>query len=210
MTLLFFLTEPSGGYHFSLYLSLSFSWAVPLVLVILEDIPRTIHPLQPGKFFAIVTCAVLVLSGAVNTCYFQGSEQFPQTYEGLSFRNRDKKAELTAVVSYLSAQGYDKGYASHWEGNIVTEMTDGQIPMAVIICETNDDSISNLTYAPYLYPLWNRESPCEKPFLLLTETDAEDFKNSDSSAYCTPIYSGYHHVAYSIHDPEAFTYTLYS
>lgn len=205
MMLVFFVTRGSEPlYHYPLYLSLCFSWAVPVLLTALEDIPAAIHPLQPKKFFAVVTVIFVLLSSFVNICYFNGSDRFPQTYEGLGFQNRDKKAELEDVAAYLSAEGYDKGYACHWEGNILTEMTDGQIPMVAIFCGEN----GNLSYAPYLYSLWLRESPCEKPFLLLTEEGSSSFMKSDSSAFCTQIYSDYHHVVYSIDNLEDFVETL--
>lgn len=205
MMLVFFVTRGSEPlYHYPLYLSLCFSWAVPVLLTALEDIPAAIHPLQPKKIFAVVTVIFVLLSSFVNICYFNGSDRFPQTYEGLGFQNRDKKAELEDVAAYLSAEGYDKGYACHWEGNILTEMTDGQIPMVAIFCGEN----GNLSYAPYLYSLWLRESPCEKPFLLLTEEGSSSFMKSDSSAFCTQIYSDYHHVVYSIDNLEDFVETL--
>lgn len=209
MMLIFLITRNSEPlYHYPLYLSLCFSWAVPLLLTVLEDIPAAMHPLQPRKFFAIVACMLLLLSSAANVCYFQGSERFPQTYEGLGFQNRDKKEELADVVEYLTEQGYDKGYAEHWEGNIVTEMTDGHIPMVAIFCNEGDGGTGNLNYAPYLYSLWLRESPCEKPFLLLTEASVSTFLKSDSSAYCTQIYSDHNHTAFSIDNPAAFAETL--
>lgn len=205
MMLVFLVTRNSEPcYYYPLYLSLCFSWAVPLLLTIWDDIPSSVHPLQPRKFFAIVACGVLLLSATVNICYFQGSERFPQTYEGLGFQERNKKAELSEVVAYLTAQGYDKGYACHWEGNIVTEMTNGQIPMVALFCSEN----GNLSYAPYLYSLWLRESPCEKPFLLLTEASTPAFLKSDSSVYCSQIYSDHNHVAFSIDNPEGFAKTL--
>ena len=205
MMLIFLVTRGSEPlYHYPLYLSLCFSWAVPLILITAEDIPSAIHPLQPKKFFATVTVAFVLLSGFVNICYFNGSDRFSQTYEGLGFQNRDKKAELEDIAAYLTAEGYDKGYACHWEGNIITEMTDGQIPMVAIFCSEN----GNLSYAPYLYSLWLRESPCEKPFLLLTQESASTFMESDSITYCTQIYSDHNHVAFSIDNPEAFAETL--
>ena len=210
MTLVFLVTRGSEPlYYYPLYLSLCFPWAVPLVLCNLEDLPVSLHPLRMKKLFAIVTVILLLLSGTVNILYFQGSERFPQIYEGLGFQDRDKKAELTEVVTYLTEQGYDKGYACHWESNIVTEMTNGQMPMVTLFFIDNGQS-GNLLYAEYLYQLWLKESPCEKPFLLITEEMAAPFLNSDSSAYCTEIYSGHGHLAYSIDNLEAFIKTLHS
>lgn len=209
MLLIFLLTKGSvPKYYYPLYLSLCYPWAVPLLLITFEDLPDRIHLLHPRKFFAVVSVLILLLSSAINHSYFQGSDCFPQTYEGLSFHNRDKKAELTKVVDLLMEQGYDKGYASYWECNIVTEMTNGSVPM-VLINDQNYNQPGNLHYRNWLTTSWIQESPCEKPFLLLTENASQSFLDSDSYPYCTQIYAGQDHVVYSIDDLEGFIKTLY-
>ena len=210
LMLIFLITRGSEPeYYYPLYLALCFPWAVPLLLINIEELPAAMHPLRARKLFAIVSVAVLLLSSCVNVLFFRGSDQFPQTYEGLGFQNRDKKSELTEAVDFLVSQGYDKGYAAHWECNIVTEMTNGRMPMVTVFCSMDASGQSGyLSYAAYLYSVWLRESPCEKPFLLLNEYDADIFLKSDSSAYCTEIYAGNHHVAYSIDDLDGFINSL--
>lgn len=208
MMLVFLLTRSENPtYYYPLYLSLCFPWAVPLLLLNLEELPAAIHPLRTKKLFALISIILLLLSGGANVLYFQGSDRFPQTYEGLGFQNKDKKEELAEVVDFLTEQGYDKGYATHWECNIVTEMTDGRIPMVSILNEDLKTS-GNLAYRNWLSPLWNREAPCEKPFLLLSEVGESIFLRSNSAQYCTKIYSGHHHVAYSIDNLIDFMDTL--
>jgi len=206
LLLVFFVTS---GYLYPLYLTFCFPWAVPLILTHLEELPTAIHPLRAKKLFAFIAVIALLASGVVNLSYFHGSKQFPQIYEGLSFKNKDKKEELTEVVIYLTEHGYDKGYADHWEGSIVTEMTDGNMPMVVIDYPSDPaDDAGNLYYASFLCSLWLQESPCEKPFLLLPQEDEIRLLQSDSIEYCTKIYSGHQHVAYSIDNLEAFADTL--
>lgn len=212
MLLIFMMTSGEGGYnktyYYPLYLSLCYPWAIPLLLIHFEELPARMHPMYIKKFFAVVTVVILLLSSSVNLAYFQGSNRFPQTYEGLTFQDKDKKAELTEAVKFLTEQGYDKGYAGYWECNIVTEMTNGNIPM-VLIKDYHEDKGANLAYRDWLTPLWNRESPCQKPFLLLRNELWNDvFPETDSSAYCTLIYSDDHCTAYRIDDLEAFADTL--
>ena len=204
--LIFLITKGSEDYYHPLYLSLSFPWAVPLLLIHLEEMPSDVHPLHVRKFFAILTVILLLLSSAVNHAYFQGSNRFPQTYEGLSFHKKDHKAELTEVVDLLLEQGYDKGYASYWDCNVVAEMTSGKITM-VLIHDPDDSQSGNLSYRNWLSATWSQEAPCEKPFLLINEKWAEVFRQSDSYVYCTPIYSGHNYIAYSIDNPEEFADT---
>lgn len=209
MIIVFLLTRNTETkYYYPLYLSLCYPWAVPLVLLNLEELPPKIHTLRTKKLFAFISVSMLLLSSAFNLLYFQEASCSPQTYEGLGFQNKDKKAELTEAVDFLMAHGYDKGYANHWEGNIVTEMTNGNIPM-VIIDDQDLGTYGNLKYRDWLSYPWLRESPCEKPFLLLTEAALHIFQKSDCYTYCTLIYSGHNHVAYSIDNLEAFVNTLY-
>ena len=208
MTLIFLLTSGSSPYYYPLYLALCFPWAVPLLLTYFEELPATVHLLHPKKLFVVVSVLILLLSSAINFAYFHGSDRFPQTYEGLTFHNRDHKEELTEVVDFLMEQGYDKGYASYWECNLITEMTSGSIPM-VLINDQYFNASGNLQYRNWLTTLWSRESPCEKPFLLLAKEASQPFSNSDSGAYCTQIYTGHSHVAYSIDNLDEFIKTLY-
>lgn len=205
-------TSTSDPYHYPLYLSLCFSWAVPLILTHLGELPSAIHPLQAKRLFASVSVLLLLLSGTVNILYFQGSEQFPQVYEGLTFQNRNKKAELIEAVAYLTQHGYDKGYADHWDSGVITEMTNGNMPMVTIDYShdfTGSNINGNIKYQDTLISLWLRESPCEKPFLILTTADAESLAVSDTLKYCTEVYAGQYHVIYDITNLDAFMNTLH-
>lgn len=204
-------TGSSAPYHYPLYLSLCFSWAVPLILTHLEELPSAIHPLQAKRLFASVSVLLLLLSGTVNILYFQGSERFPQVYEGLLFQNRNKKAELTEAVAYLTQHGYDKGYADHWDSGVIVEMTNGNMPMVTIDYSrdfTGSNIVGNIEYQHTLISLWLRESPCKKPFLILTAADAESLAVSNTLKYCTEVYAGQHHVIYDINNLDAFMDTL--
>lgn len=208
MVITFLLTSKySGDYYYPLYLSLCFPWAVPLILSHLEYLSKVSHPLHIKKLFAMICVGALFLSSAVNHFYFQGNDRFPQTYEGLLYDNKELKSELTEVVDFLMEQGYDKGYASYWNCNVIAEMTSGKIPMT-LIHDLEDTQSGNLKYRDWLCSIQSREAPCEKPFLLLEEKWAETFQQSDSYIYCTPIYSGPDYIAYSISDPDAFAKIL--
>lgn len=209
MALVFLVTKSAdSSYFYPLYFSLCFSWAVPTLLIHLEELPEADHPLRAEKLFATVAVGLLLISGAVNLAFFMGSDRFPQVYEGLTFHDKNKKANLVEVSDFLMEQGYDKGYAPHWENNIITEMTNGHIPMVIIEVDDHDTS-GNLIYRDWLTSLWLREAPCEKPFLLLSYYDVDAFLKSDSAAYCSPIFSNDTHSAYSIDNPEEFIKTLH-
>jgi len=49
-----------------------------------------------------------------------------------SYIDKDKNEDKRPVAAYLEEQGYTFGYASYWNGNIITELTDGQVEVANI------------------------------------------------------------------------------
>ncbi len=86
----------------------------------------------------------------------------------------DKTSSLKEIVSLLTAQGYGSGYASYWNGNIVTELSEGSIEMFHW-----DDYVTEKIDVEEL-ELWNQPvsheeiKPAGKIFILLTtEEEAE-------------------------------------
>lgn len=193
--------------YFVLYRSLTLSWAVPLVLTHLEELPGNMHPLHIKKLSAWAVVLILFANGLANVTYFNGGEAFDQVYEGLSFIEADKQEKLTDVVAFLSDNGYDIGYATFWEGNIVTEMSDGQIQINNVNCHGGN---GNLWYYDWLTSLYLREAESEKPFLLLNMYDKDAFERSDSFPYCVQVYEDENHCVYEIVDIEEFKALLYS
>ena len=49
------------------------------------------------------------------------------SYEGLNFSDIDQVRRMRPVTTFLVEQGYRYGYASFWNANICTEMTDGAL-----------------------------------------------------------------------------------
>lgn len=47
-----------------------------------------------------------------------------------SFIGNDKNASRYEVAEYLAEEGYTFGYASYWNSNIMTELSDGKLEMA--------------------------------------------------------------------------------
>ena len=50
----------------------------------------------------------------------------------LSFVTTDKNQNKEGVASFLAAEGYDFGFATYFNGNIVTELTNGKVEIANI------------------------------------------------------------------------------
>ena len=94
------------------------------------------------------------------------------TYSDLA--GTDKTSALSEISEQLVSQGYDSGYASYWNGNIMTELSDGRFEMF-----NWDDYVTEKIDVEELY-LWNQpisheeKKPEGKVFILLsTEEEGE-------------------------------------
>lgn len=202
MLLVFAITDNANCYY-PLYLTLCLPWAAPVLLEDLAEKWKAKNYLP--KLFSLCAVALLVVNGLVNIGYLGGVSAFDQPYEGLTLKVRDHKQALSDFVDYAQENGYDLGYGQHWECNIVTEMTDGELPMVNLYLE-ND----NLVYYDCLTSRWLREKPAQKPFLLLDSYFQQSFEASDSAEYCTLVCQDDRYCFYSIDDIDAFISLLYS
>lgn len=210
MLVIFLITD--DAYYYALYLSLCYPWGAIALAIHWDDIPGEIHPFHSKKLLAWGCMALLVLNGLGNVTYFCGSKLVDQPYEGLLFQNINKKEELTGAVTYLTENGYEIGYATYWEANIITEMTDGAISMVNL--EIEDDpalgNCGNIRYYNCLTSLYLREIPAEQKCLLLSRDVKDIFEGSDSFRYCRLVYEDDYHCIYDITDMEAFIPLLYA
>lgn len=93
-----------------------------------------------------------------------------------SFIDKDKNAEEKKVAAYLAENDYTFGYASYWNANIMTELTNGKVEVANV-----------LDFADMSYFLWS--SPMKyyqegyhqgKTFLLLTKEQMGEYAEADA------------------------------
>lgn len=203
--LLVFIITGNANYYYPLYLTLCLPWAAPVLLEDFAEKRKAKYYLT--RLFSLCAVALLVVNGLVNIGYLCGVSAFDQPYEGLTLDVRDHKQALSGFIDYAQENGYDLGYGLHWECNIVTEMTNGEMPMVNIYCDKGN---GNIAYYDCLTSRWLREKPAQKPFLLLDIYFQAPFEGSDSAEYCTLIYQDDRYCFYSIDDIDAFISLLYS
>lgn len=202
----FILTGGDKGYYYPLYFTFCLSWIAPMLIASFEkESVKKIFSFE--KIFCWITILTMFLNGFANMTFFNGSKTFDQVYEGLQFYDIDKKEYLSGTVNYLSENNYTIGYATYWEGNVVTEITNGDIDMINLLMGGEN---GNLTYYSWLTSLYLREAENPKPFLLLPSDFKSFFEVSDSVQYCTLVYEDQYHCVYDILDRDAFISTLYS
>ncbi len=82
----------------------------------------------------------------------------------LSYVTVDKNADKRAVAEFLAENDYDFGYATYWNANIITELTDGQVEIANVW-----DPV-NMNYFKWSSPMKYYEANYKdgEVFLLLT------------------------------------------
>ncbi len=127
-------------------------------------------------------------------------------YPGLL--KRDDASALKAVADQLVAQGYQSGYASYWNGNIMTELSEGQFEMF-----NWDDYVSEKIDVEELY-VWlqpvshETKKPDGKVFILLstqeeTECPLVRYLSAEDEAARNAEY-----VAYGFADYQAMLASL--
>ena len=88
-----------------------------------------------------------------------------------SFVDKDKNAEEKKVVAFLEAEGYTFGYASYWNANIMTELSNGAVEVANIA--DFEDMSFFLWSSPMKY--YREDYHQGKTFLLLTGEQKEEY-----------------------------------
>ena len=81
-------------------------------------------------------------------------------------------------INFLEENGYDYGYATFWNANITTEMTDGRIDMTSL-----DPNAEDLKVFRWLTDKRLIDEPHDKAFLVLEKDEAGMYKGSE------PVYS---------------------
>lgn len=87
-----------------------------------------------------------------------------------SFVDKDKNAQEREVARFLQQEGYTFGYATYWNGNIMTELTDGQVEVA------NIHHLEDLSFFRWSSPkfYYGEEYHRGKVFVLLTAQEAAE------------------------------------
>jgi len=109
----------------------------------------------------------------------------------------DNTAELRHINEMLCSEGYTEGFATFWNGNIMTELSNGEIEMWVLNHSLNG-------FDDVYHWLQDKEhgiyQPASPYFLLIdnSELDRSDFiRNLDAK---NRIYTGDHYIVYTFNE----------
>ena len=117
------------------------------------------------------------------------------TASAMQITSTMKHPEITDVqrerAAFLQESGLTFGYATFWNANVITELTNGEVEAVGITIAQNEKGQGVPRVSEWLEAQENRrmERPDERVFMLLTEAESErldDFlKNSGAQARCT-------------------------
>ena len=181
-------------YYFVLYFTPVVVWYIP---VFAQQLGKTknVPFFNMRRVLPAVVAGIIFCNGIVNGIYFLDHTKFQQKYEGLVFKDREITATLAPVVDFLVENGYERGYATFWNGNIITEMSDGAVRMVNVHYFSDTGHIQ---FNPWLNLNTNRELKGTKDFLLLEDGDYDSFVSKNDLSRCQMVYQDDHYVIYEI------------
>lgn len=180
--------------------------AVPFVFPVLQLEGETEHFSLSftRKFAAVACCCCFVLTSIGATMQF-----FSSGYR--------INPHLETVCDWLIGQGYTQGYSSFWNGNVLTEWSNGQIEMWVV------KDFNNMEINQWLQKSSHQQPPEGQMFLLTTQEELEKmglsqlywwsnvvYEEDDSQAlsqaghYLVMTYKNYDDMMNAIHGAQSW------
>ncbi len=182
-------------YYYVLYFTPVVAWFIPVFAQTVAERPKDTKGLNMRRVLPMAAAVIIFLNGAVNGIYFLDHNKFEQKYEGLVFTDREITQKLDPVVEFLVENGYERGYAEFWNGNIITEMSDGAV--RIVNIHYYSDS-GNSYFNPWLCLKTNRTLEDTKDFLLLQTSQQQSFESKKGLAQCERVYVDENYVIYEI------------
>ena len=110
----------------------------------------------------------------------------------LSFLTTDKNQDRRPVAAFLEEKGFEFGFATYWNANIMTELTDGRVEIA------NIQDPESLEYFKWSSPVkYYQEDYHQGPvFLLLTTEEATEYGKAKVLRAGEKLYEDDHYVVY--------------
>ncbi len=107
-----------------------------------------------------------------------------------SFVDKDKNAEERKVAAFLEQEGYTFGYASYWNANILTELSDGAVEVA------NIHDFEDMSFFYWSSPMKYYEEGYHtgKVFLLLTTEEMVKFAEAEAVVAGEVVYEDEEYV----------------
>lgn len=114
----------------SLYFIPCLALIFPMIGLLLDKGKQVNRKTLLARITAIIVMVALISNGAVTAKFLlERQERRGIKYDGLAFKNISITDELKNAVEFAKDNGFDIGFATFWNANVVTEMTNGRIKM---------------------------------------------------------------------------------
>ena len=182
-----FLLVPGHEKYPSYYLP-AFAWIFPFLGLFFDRQTFALKIMTAKQLLVTAACLCMLLNGVFYNLYYLNPDGKQVTYESSVPMAVDSTQRLSGVLNYLEENDCEVGYATFWNANIITEATDGKIPMIRIFRRY---PLSAYTYYKELTSkLYFDLSFVEDKhiFLLLTWDEVYVFGDSELGIYAIPTY----------------------
>lgn len=117
----------------------------------------------------------------------------------LSFITVDKNENKRQVAEFLVQNGYDFGYATYWNANIMTELTDAEVEVANIL------DPESLTYFTWSTPMkyYDENYHNGEVFLLLTADEASAYADCSAILNGEKVFEDDGYIVYAYENADA-------
>ena len=137
--------------------SLVLIWmTLPCIFFLFEEIRNKINM---RYIPAILFCGLMLITGA---CQY------------MTLSQRDDLSELRKIATFLTENGYKDGYATFWNGNVLTELTNGYLDVWISSDELNEGDNNDRTFEWLQIKSHVYEHPEGKVFWVLSEDQRRD------------------------------------
>ncbi len=118
----------------------------------------------------------------------------------LSYLGADKNADRRDVAAFLEENGFDFGYATYWNANIITELTDGAVEVA------NIHDLGTLEYFKWSSPVkyYSEDYHQGRTFLLLTGEEAAQYRGTPALRGGELVYEDGKYTVYAYRSTAQF------
>ena len=113
----------------------------------------------------------------------------------------DETEELRDIVEYLREDGYEAGYGTFWDGNVLGELSDGEFEMYVFLGE--DVADIDHTYKWLQRKSHDTEPPEGRVFVIIQGYKLGVYAISDMLSPADLVYEGEKYLVYGYEDYDA-------
>ena len=196
MFALFLFTRENTNYL--LYFIPVAVWTVPMVGFRLDHAKTmaTVH-----RVLLVAVCGFLLANGVYNNLFFIDPKGKPVDYEGISAPETDTVEGLQGVLTYLQDNHFTLGYATFWNSNIITEMSNGAVRMTNMILDENSAEVRFYDWLSDVN-LRNRDYVAnQKVFVLLKDDEDQAFLNLPIAENANYEYEDERYIIFSYDNP---------